>query len=474
MQNNDLEPKDPLKDEGTQPDLAYDRVIESTREILAELIDHGQLKLARTLLIKLEPKDIALVISRMTGTEKILAFRVLPQDKAVEIFEYFEAPEQEEFLGNFTNQEAKQILENMHPDDRTDLFEELPSIVVRRLLKLLSNEERKIANQLLNFKEDTAGRIMTPEYVDLERDLTVAQALRIIKKEAPDKETIYTNYIVDASGILVGVVPLKNIILASSDTLISEIMIDNPTKVTTETPQEEVAKVIKNYDLLAVPVVDLNGRMVGIVTVDDVIDVLEEENTEDFQLIAGIQPTDEGYLKSGFIRLIFNRSLWLVILLFVASVTQDVIKAYSDLLSNHIALSFFFTLLVGVGGNIGSQSSILVIRGLATGEITKKDTLRLLFRSLTVGATMGVILAGFVLLRIFIFGTGTDVKWVVAVALAALTTLANFLGAMLPLVIKKIGIDPALVSSPLITTLIDVGGLVLYFEIARMFLGMIG
>ena len=474
MQNNELEPKDPIQEEGAQADLAYDRVIESTREILAELIDHGQLKLARTLLIKLEPKDIALVISRMTGTEKILAFRVLPQDKAVEIFEYFEAPEQEEFLGNFTNQEAKQILENMHPDDRTDLFEELPSIVVRKLLKLLSPEERTIANQLLNFKEGTAGRIMTPEYVDLDRGLTVSQALRVIKKEAPDKETIYTNYIVDASGILVGVVPLKNIILASSDTPISDIMVDNPVKVTTETPQEEVAKVIKNYDLLAVPVVDLNGRMVGIVTVDDVIDVLEEENTEDFQLIAGIQPTDEGYLKSGFFRLIFNRSLWLVILLFVASVTQDVIKAYSGLLSNHIALSFFFTLLVGVGGNIGSQSSILVIRGLATGEITKKDTMRLLLRSLTVGATMGIILAGFVLLRIVIFGTGSEVKWVVAVALAALTTLANFLGAMLPLVIKKIGIDPALVSSPLITTLIDVGGLVLYFEIARAFLGMIG
>ncbi|OHD53796.1 MAG: magnesium transporter [Spirochaetes bacterium GWF1_51_8] len=446
-------------------------MIESNREYLAEQIEQGQLKSARNLLVKLEPKDIALVIGRMTGTEKILAFRVLPQEIAVEVFAYFEAPEQEEFLGNFTNREAKQILDNMHPDDRTDLFEELPAIVVRKLLKLLSPEERTVANQLLDYKEDTAGRIMTPEYVDLELGMTAAQAMKQIKKEAPDKETIYTNYIVDESGILVGVASLKNIILAPAEKLVSDIMEDNPIKVTTDTPQETAAKMIKNYDILAVPVVDLNGRLVGIVTVDDVIDVLEEENTEDFQKIAGIQPTDEGYIKSGFFRLVFNRSLWLVILLFVASVTQDVIKAYSGLLNDHLALSFFFTLLVGVGGNIGSQSSILVIRGLATGEITKKDTFRLLLRSLTVGLTMGAILAGFMLLRILVFGTGSDVKWVVSVALAALVTLANFLGAMLPLVIKKIGIDPALVSAPLITTLIDVGGLVLYFEIARALLG---
>lgn len=450
----------------------YDRILLSTVRFLSEMIKNLNLKEARQLLLKLENKDIARVISHMKPSERIIAFRVLPQDLAVEVFSEFEPKEQEELISSFTNEESRDILENMDPDDRTDFFEELPAFIVKRLVKLLSAEERQVAIQLLNYPDDSAGRIMTPEYVDFEEDITVDEALKIIREEAPDKETIYTCYVTNKSQILVGVVSLRSIITAAGDQKISEIMSVEPTFVYTYQDQQEVAKIIKDYDFLAIPVVDHNQRLVGIVTVDDIFDVLEEENTEDFQLIAAIQPTDEGYLKSNFWKLIFNRSIWIVGLLLVGSIAQDIINSYRTGFDTAFygSLSLFFTILIGVAGNIGSQSSILVIRGLATGEIGRGDTMRLLVRSLLMGVVMGLVLAGFMLLRVVIFKTGQDVKWVVSIALASLVMVANFLGATLPLLIKKMGVDPALVSSPLITTLIDVGGLVLYFEVARLIL----
>lgn len=472
----DQEPNEILTEDEAQTDVQnysdYDRILLSTVRFLSELIKNLSLKEARQLLLKLENKDIARVITHLKTSERIIAFRVLPQDLAVEVFSEFEPREQEELISSFTNEESRDILENMDPDDRTELLEELPAFIVKRLVKLLSHEERQIAIRLLNYPVESAGRIMTPEYVDFEKDITVDEALMIIRREAPDKETIYTCYVTDSSQILVGVVSLRSIITARGDQKITEIMSEDPTFVYTYQDQQEVAKVIKDYDFLAVPVVDHNQRLVGIVTVDDIFDVLEEENTEDFQLIAAIQPTEEGYLNSNFWKLIFNRSIWIVGLLLVGSIAQDIINAYRVGFDATFygSLSLFFTILIGVAGNIGSQSSILVIRGLATGEIGPGDTMRLLGRSLLMGLVMGVILAGFMLLRVVIFKTGQDVKWVVSIALASLVAVANFLGATLPLLIKKIGIDPALVSSPLITTLIDVGGLVLYFEVARLIL----
>ncbi len=447
----------------------YERMLDVTSHYLSEQIHSYRLKEARRLLMKLEELDIARVISHLTPSERIIAFRILPQDTAVEVFSKFDPREQEDFLNNFTLKEVKDIVENMDPDDRTELFEDLPSILVKRLLKLLSPDERSVANQLLNYKEDSAGRIMTTDYVDLQEGMTAAQSLRYIKQEAPYKETIYTCYVVDNNRRLTGVVSLRKIILADDDTPIIELMQSDPIHVSTSTDQQEVIQVIKKYDFLAVPVTDNLERLVGIVTVDDVLDALEEENTEDFQLIAGIQPTDEGYLKSNFFKLIFNRSFWIVILLFLESFSQDIIKINSTGISPkwYTPLSLFFTIIVGVGGNIGSQSSVLVIRGLATGEITRKDTLKLLWRSLSMGIMMGAIMGLFLLARIWIFGSGKEVEWAVTIALTAIVAVSNFLGALLPILIKRIGIDPALISSPLITTLVDVGGLALYFEIAK-------
>lgn len=462
-----------LQTEQARQKQDYERMLDVTCEYLTDLIKAYKLKEARQLLLKLEDLDIARVISQLPAASRSIAFRILPQDTAIEVFTKFDPSDQEDLLRTFTIREVKDLVENMEPDDRTELFEDMPPVLVKRLIKLLSPEERAIANQLMNYKEETAGRIMTTEFVDLQQDMTAAQALLKIKKDAPNKETIYTCYVTNQAGVLTGVVSLRDIILAYEEDTILSFMDDAPVSVHTNMDQQEVIQVIKKYDFLAVPVIDSQDRLVGIVTVDDVFDVLEEENTEDFQLIAGIQPTDEGYLSSNFFRLIFNRSIWIVILLFVASFSQDIIQLYSHQVRDQwfIPLSLFFTILVGVGGNIGSQSSILVIRGLATGEITRKDTWRLIFRSLGMGLLMGAIMGLFLLGRITLFGSGHEVKWAVTLALAAIVTTANFLGAMLPLLIKRLGIDPALVSSPLITTLIDVGGLVLYFEIARMVLG---
>ncbi len=452
----------------------YERILDSNRKFLSSLIDSMQLKEARQLLITLESWDIAQIISQMKDSEKIIAYRILPQEVAIDVFSQFEVGEQEEFLQNFSNEEAREILENMNPDDRTELLEELPAIVVKRLMKLLSQEERRIAQSLLNYKSDTAGRLMTPEYIDLEEDLTVKEALDAIRKEAPGKETIYTLYVIDRKQKLTGVVSLRNIILAEPKQKISEIMTLDPIKVYTYQDQNEVSQVFKDYDLLALPVVDLQERLVGIVTFDDAFDVIEEENTEDFQKIVAIQPTDEGYLKSNFWKLIFNRVIWVLALMLVGSVSQDIIFYYQKGMDAqfYASLSLFFTVLIGVGGNIGSQSSILVIRGLATGEISRHDTWKLLGRSLLMGLVLGAILAGFMIVRIFIFKTGFAVRWEVSAALAMLVAISNFLGALLPVLIKRIGIDPALISTPLITTIIDIGGLVLYFEISKLILGL--
>lgn len=450
----------------------HEAYLDQTQKEISRLIGEYNLREVRRILLKFQPNDIAKILLQMNVTDRIVSFRLLPHEQTVLIFSHMDPQDQESFLQHFTNQEVRLILEKMDPDDRTEFFEELPGIMVKKLFKLLSPEERKIATELLNYNENTAGRLMTPDYVDLFPNLTIEQALQEIKNEAPDKETIYNCYVVTPKGKLIGEVSLKDIILAKPNTLIQDIMKENLIKVHTTQDQEDVSKVIKKYDKLAVPVVGTGNRLVGIITVDDVIDVLEEENTEDFQLIAGMQPTDEGYLKSHFWELIFNRSIWIVGLLLFQSLSQEIIKSYHNLMSSVIALSYFFTTLIGVGGNIGAQSSVLVIRGIATGELTAKDTWKLLWRSFSMGIVMGLLMGILMYLRIIFFHTGQEIRFVVPVALAAIVAVSNFLGAILPLLIKRVGIDPALISSPLITTLTDVGGLVLYFEIAKLILNI--
>lgn len=418
----------------------------------------------------IDSHEVASIIESLNTTNKIIVFRLLSEQLATDVFMNLEGDEQEKLLFAFTDNEAGLILTTMDPDDRTKLLGDLPPAVVTKLLKLLPMDERYIANTLLNYPEYSAGRIMTPEFIVFSPHITASDAIALIKSQSSQKETIYTSYIVDFAGTLIGSITLEDLILSSEDTKVEYLMKENPISASTQTDQEEIANLINYYEVMVLPITDKYHRLVGIVTSDDILHIIQEETTEDFQRFTGINPTEVSYLSGSLWSLVINRSGWIVVLLFVAGFSQDLILRYGELLRDHwIDLSLFFTVLIGVGGNVGSQSSILVIRGIATGEITSNNILQLSWRALLCGVIMGFILSAMLLLRIFIFQTGTPIRWIVGVAMFFIIVIANFLGAMLPLILKKIGIDPAIVSAPLISTIIDLAGLLLYLEIAHYF-----
>lgn len=359
---------------------------------IKELIEMKDFKGLRDFLRERHPADIVDILRELTPTERVMSFRLLDKTKISETFTLFDPTEQEELLKQFTEQHAREILLQMQPDDRTQLFDELPAYIVEKLLKLLPPLERKEANELLNYPHNSAGRIMTPEYVDLEMDMTVEQALEHIRKTGPNRETIYICYIVDETKKLRGVASLKNIILANINQFIKDIMNENVIHVRTTDDQEKVAQVVQRYDILAVPVVDNEDRLVGIVTVDDVLDVVQEEVTEDFQKMAGIQTTEEEYFRIAFSKRVANRIFWLVILVIAATISQAILKSYSGMLSSVIALTYFIPMLTGSGGNTGSQSSTLIIRALATGEVKSKEWWKIILREFKVGVALGFVM----------------------------------------------------------------------------------
>ena len=445
-----------------------------------EEIIQGQIFYAKSLIAKrswnqlekflhsIDAHEVASIVEDLHATDKILVFRLLSEQVATEVFMNLDGEEQEKLLFTFTDLEAGSVLAAMDPDDRTALLGDLPPTVVTKLLKLLPMNERKIANTLLNYPEDSAGRIMTPEFVALSPELSALEALTLIKTQSAQKETIYTSYIVDEEGVLIGSVTLEDLILAPDKKRLKDFMKENPVSSSTHTDQEEIANQMNYYDLMVFPITDTRHRLVGIITHDDVVDIIRDEATEDFHRFTGINPNEVSYLSGSLFSLIANRSGWVLVLLLLAGFSQDIIIRYGDLLEgNWIDLSLFFTVLVGVGGNVGSQSSILVIRGLATGEIVQNNMFRLIIRALISGLAMGVLLAGVLLLRIKIFQTGASVQWIAAIAMVLIVTTANLLGAVLPLILKHFKIDPAIVSAPLISTLMDVCGLIAYLEIAR-------
>ena len=445
-----------------------------------EEIIQGQIFYAKSLIAKrswnqlekflhsIDAHEVASIVEDLHATDKILVFRLLSEQVATDVFMNLDGEEQEKLLFTFTDLEAGSVLAAMDPDDRTALLGDLPPTVVTKLLKLLPMNERKIANTLLNYPEDSAGRIMTPEFVALSPELSALEALTLIKTQSAQKETIYTSYIVDEEGVLIGSVTLEDLILAPDKKRLKDFMKENPVSSSTHTDQEEIANQMNYYDLMVFPITDTRHRLVGIITHDDVVDIIRDEATEDFHRFTGINPNEVSYLSGSLFSLIANRSGWVLVLLLLAGFSQDIIIRYGDLLEgNWIDLSLFFTVLVGVGGNVGSQSSILVIRGLATGEIVQNNMFRLIIRALISGLAMGVLLAGVLLLRIQIFQTGASVQWIAAIAMVLIVTTANLLGAVLPLILKHFKIDPAIVSAPLISTLMDVCGLIAYLEIAR-------
>lgn len=437
---------------------------------LKELIDGKNLKGLSLVLRDIHPADIVDIIREMDPAERAITLRVLDKTKIAEVFSLLDPEEEEELLGYFTEHRAKTILLEMSPDDRTQLLDELPASVVKKLLSLFPVEEREEANILLNYPPQSAGRVMTTDYVDLGTEITVSEALEYIRKTGPDRETIYTCYAINEKRVLCGVVSLKDIILAKPDQKISQIMNENVYKVKTTDDQEEAAKAIHKYDFLSLPVVDSENRLVGIITVDDILDIVEEETTEDFHKMAAIQLPEEKYFRAGYFKQLSGRVVWLFVLVLAATISGKVLQKYSLALSSVIALAYFIPMLMGAGGNIGSQSSTLVIRALATGELTLRQWWKVLVREACAGFVIGTVLGTTAFFIAIFLLQDTMLGITVGVSVATVVTVGNLAGAVTPLIFSYLRLDPAIVSAPLITTIIDVTGIIIYFEIARRIL----
>ncbi len=432
-----------------------------------KLFERKQFKSLKELLSTMEPADIAEILAEKAATERAFLFRLLPKDLAIEVFEFMEGTEREELLANFTDSEVASIIEEMSDDDRTALFDELPAKTVKKLLAHLSPEERKLANALLNYPADSAGRIMTPEFIDLKEGMTVARALERIRATAAKKETIYTSFVVSPERRLKGTVHLEDLILAAPETPLTDVMDGQPVFVTTSTDQEEAAKTMSRYDLQTIPVVDREERLVGILTFDDILDVIQEEATEDFERMAGIQPVEENYLEAGVVTLARKRLTWLLVCIVTQLFSSFILQSYTFALESAVALAFFIPMLIGTGGNTGTQAATLVIRGFTLGEIIKTDIHKVLSKEILSGLLLGGSLAVLASVRAWMMGTGAGIAITVAISVVGVVMLGNLVGAILPFIAKKFRIDPAVMSGPFITTVVDILGLLLYFEVAR-------
>lgn len=419
----------------------------------------------------MEPVDIAEGMEDLSSSQMVLYFRLLPKDLAIEVFELMRWDEQQRLIDHVTDREVREIIEDMSDDDRTVLLDELPAKAVKKLLQQLSPDERQLANRLLNYPEGSAGRVMTPEFIDLKKRMTAEEAVTRIRSVARKKETIYTCFVIDDARHLQGVVELEDLIMAGSKTEVESIMDDQPIYVTTTTDQEEVARVMSRYDLHTIPVTDKESRLVGIVTFDDVLDILEDEATEDFEKMAGIQPVDDSYLEVNLFTMARKRFLWLVICIVTEAFTSSVLKYYSPTIQAVVALTYFIPLLIGTGGNAGTQASTLMIRGMTVGDITRRDIGRIILRETASGLLLGCALAILGFARAMMLNTGLDVALVLTLAIVSVVLMGNLAGAMLPLIARALKLDPAIMSGPFITTIVDVFGLIVYFEIARRILG---
>jgi magnesium transporter len=432
-----------------------------------ELIESRDLKALRERLIAMDTLDIAILLDSVSEEEMALAFRLLPKDIAVEVFDDFDGPTQHRLLESLANRTVGQLLEAMSPDDRTELLEEVPASVARRLIGLLSPEQRQVTLQLLGYEENSAGREMTPYFVDLRTSMTVAQAMERIRTLAIDRETIYECYVIGPRRRLEGTVSLKELVLARPDMTVADVTQPNPRKVFTHSDREEAASVLRENRLLAVPVVDREERLVGIITQDDVADIMEEEVTEDIYRFGAVQGTERGYFTTRIFNVVRRRISWLLLLLLVNTVTASIIAGQEQMLAEVVLLAAFIPLLVGTGGNIGAQSATVVIRGLATGEIKPRKAMSIVGREVSVGLLLGLSLGVAVLAWSYWLGRDSDVSLVVAITLVSVSVLATGVGSALPFVFRLSKADPALVSAPLVTTVMDIGGVGVYFAVAH-------
>jgi len=441
------------------------------RTQLLALLEQGDLQGAKAILVPVQPADIAEAIEGLPEPMQVLAFRLLSKDEAIEVYEYLDHSVQEALIQEFKRQDVIDIVDKMSPDDRARLFDELPAKIVNRLLEQLSPAERQATALLLGYEPGTAGRIMTPELISLKEGMTVTQALERIRYLAKNTETIYYLYVTDAARRLTGTLSLRDLVTADPQETIGEIMTRDAICVHTDTDQEEVARLIQRYDFLAVPVVDREKRLVGIVTVDDVIDIIQQETTEDiYALGGGVQSGGDGYFQSNLFSVARKRVVWLFVLLITNTVTGTIIKAEEDILQRVVSLAAFIPLLTGTGGNVGAQSSTVVIRGMNTDEIRALGPVQVVVREALAGLLLGSMLGTIATIWAFFLQGNLSVAIAVGASLVAISVLASVSGSALPFLFRVLGLDPALMSAPFITTAVDVLGVLIYFNLARAIL----
>ena len=436
-------------------------------EEIKELIDSRQYTRLRQELAELQEADIAAVLEELPRDELIRVFRILPKTMAADVFAYLSIETEQMIITALTDREAANIINNLMADDATDLMEEMPAGVVKKLLANASAETRRDINHLLRYPEDSAGSIMTVEFVDLKVHLTVAQAIERIRRTGIDKETINICYVLDAERHLIGTVSLRYLLLRKADEVIGDFMNDNIISVNTMTDQEEVAKMFSKYDFTAMPVVDNENRLVGIITIDDVVDIMQEEATEDIEKMAAIIPTDKPYMKTGVLETWKKRIPWLLLLMISATVTGKIITHYEDALGTYIVLTAFIPMLMDTGGNAGGQASVTIIRGLSLNEIEFKDMIKVIWKEIRVAALCGITLAVANFVKIMLIDrVPVAVALVVCLTLLLAVLFAKVVGCTLPMFAQKIGFDPAVMASPFITTIVDALSLAIYFTIA--------
>lgn len=442
-------------------------------ELIMNLVKENKYAEVKTYLMQMNVVDIAQFLEDLEVEQMLVLFRLLPKEIAADVFAYMSYEQQEYIIEAITDSEISSIVNDLFLDDTVDLLEEMPSNIVKKILKNTNKETRESINQLLKYPENSAGSLMTIEYVDLKKEMSVAQAIGHIKKTGLDKETINTCYVIDGNRKLEGIVSLRKLILHESEVLIKDMMNTKIIAIDTGMDQEEIADLFKKYDLLAMPVVDKENRLVGIITIDDIVDIIEQENTEDMQKMAAMQPSEEEYLKTNVFTLAKHRVIWLLVLMISATFTGNIIKQFEEVIQSVVVLAAFIPMLMDTGGNAGSQSATLVIRGIALNEIELGDIFKVLWKEFRVSVIVGLILSVVNFLRIYFFEkTDLKISITVCVSLFLTVVLAKIVGGVLPIIAKRLKLDPAIMASPLITTIVDAVALFTYFTMASWMLGL--
>ena len=447
-------------------------------ETIKVLLDEKKYGTLRDILVTMKPFDIAAVFEELQDEKTPILFRILPKELAAETFVEMDDETQEFLIHGFSDSELKEVVDELFVDDAVDLIEEMPANVVKRILRQADKDMRKQINELLKYPEDSAGSIMTTEFIVLRPDMTAEMAIKRIRRTGVDKETIYTCYVNDENNKLIGITTVKDLLLSEDDTPVKDMMEENVISVHTLDDQEQVAQMFSNYNFLALPVVDNEMRLVGIVTIDDAIDVIQEEATEDIEKMAAVLPSDKPYMRTGVFGIYRKRAPWLLILMLSATFTSTIISSFDGILAQIIILSSFIPMITGSGGNAGSQASVSVIRALSLGEIEFKNTLAVLWKEVRVAVLCGLTLAVANFFKLLFFdlrgytgaGSPIQIAFVVSATLVGTIIMAKIVVSSLPILASKIGFDPAVMANPLISTVCDSLSLLIYFAVAKMLL----